>query len=1811
MTTPVAIIGFACRLAGAATAAEFWARLNNGLPTEPSAAPGTGMPYTPEEMLAGQFPGQTFAPTFRWPAPLLRQVEIDPTDFGMAPEVARELNSLPLLGMSLVREALQHAGTSNVPSALAASPDDRAGLVLGFTHASESATPATSASPYAAAVAEVMEAPQQVAPSPDENGNDAEGDESDHASATDPDSAIPSGTAVSDNESAVRFIAQAIGLRGLNGAVDSGPSAGLAAIQLAVDELESGRCDIMVAGGVQLLPDAERQAIVDAAGAVALAATQVGPGAPPSPDAAWAHTGRPPEEEGIALVVLKRLSEAVRDGDRIWAVIRGSGSATQTDDAPGRSRILAAAHKAWQGACQGAGIRPDGAEFVEVQSPMPGAEVVPLAWMGWHGLASAAEAAPRCVVATPSPLYGRLGAVAGVCGVIRLALSLHHKLLPTGAFGESARAGGTNHVPATAASQRPPTSSQSLAGMLTGNPPPIVTDAGNPRPWFTVPGRERRAGLWGHNPNNSTHYCFLLEESQPTRVEPVRADSVEIFAFSAKSSRPLISQLKDLDKAFNQGITAQALSQRAIDSRSTFSRQHQNRLVIVSRDARELRRQLRIALDFLPANPAESWALPENIFHGYGPPPGRVAMLFPDVAAAAPGMAANAVCAFPVAFDVMAHTELQTGVESPLLADHIYPWPAPPAMEGHTMSHPRNQPGKGQPTGLASPDTAQPAVTVASLAMLGMLQQFEIDANAVAGAGCGELAALAAAGCFDRATLLFLAAMRARCLTEFHLMHELNEPVAALSIRAPLETIRRVLREERLNLGLRQQQTAWIVFGPRPEVLRAQRICLQRAIVCDELPLSSLPSALQEAPMRSLWNRNVEGLDIAPPRVAVYAPSRSGSMPLPEDSTLLREHLVGQAVESSSLREAIRQLYQDGTRIFLEIGPGTTLTREVREELGEHPHAALSLDAEEAAPQAFTGFPGGMLPLAKALAQLAALGSHVRLELWPGAAHPSLFHDVTQVRPTMPGRLLVPLVVLPAGAVPAPTGRSAGRSRQESRKAANGENGSSGRGAVPVPAQYPGYYAYPTAGAVQVPAGQGAMITPGVPASGTFYVPAGRSTPGIGTSLVPGLPALPASETLYVPPPSLAIAHLPPPLAGPPRDEGDVLLEKEYAAAHETLRQLHAQTAEMFRQFLANQEAAQRAVQELYRSRVQQIEAQRTAAAFAEARAVASEEGLDADSDEGVEAFALEDVVSTNASLSAVASEDEPSLGEVEEGFEGEEDTDEDDFNSDGGSGPGPSSPDDEPECVANVSEDADSEDVTTTAEDSGHEAEMDEREREVVAESVEAPLFQDVVVEDFLDLLAVECEYPREFLDVELTLDQDLGLDAARLEGVWQALLLRHPAAQRPPPAEDIAGAQLGQVAEVLRALNAAQAGVEPGDVEVKDVNATGSIASVQADGDVDALDSKLAGEAGTLDVSPACDVAEPDTAPHEVPASETVVQQQDEPLPAPIMRRRPTGLVGGMVRTSTSGAGGSSAGGGGTGLHLGPRLHLGVAMGLALVTEREISVETHPFLRSHVLKERPVLPLSVGLNWMAEAALRHSPEMTLHGCRNFRALRPVALEEFGESERAMRLRLAAGAAQRKSNGLYEVPVELQSEQEQAYYRATMLLSQAPPPQAPVPTLPNLASHPYPRPVREAMETLLYHGPDLYCIETIHGLGTRGISGTVRAAPEPAAWMAEPASPMWHVDPLLLEGSVQLLMLWSIEHLQAPCLPSRYGGFRVYRAARLQDIYTVEVMIRAHDRTHIACDVYVSDETGRPILMVEDMDCSVDRGYTAAFGKS
>src|ERR1043165_5511286 len=145
MTTPVAIIGFACRLAGAGTSAELWARLNNGLSGDPTTAPH-GASYSPEEQLAGQFPGQTFSPGFRWPSALLKQVELDPADYGIAPESARELDNVQLLGMSLVCEALQHAGTYGVPGSAAAPSaqaprwiEERAGLVLGFSHSPQNA----------------------------------------------------------------------------------------------------------------------------------------------------------------------------------------------------------------------------------------------------------------------------------------------------------------------------------------------------------------------------------------------------------------------------------------------------------------------------------------------------------------------------------------------------------------------------------------------------------------------------------------------------------------------------------------------------------------------------------------------------------------------------------------------------------------------------------------------------------------------------------------------------------------------------------------------------------------------------------------------------------------------------------------------------------------------------------------------------------------------------------------------------------------------------------------------------------------------------------------------------------------------------------------------------------------------------------------------------------------------------------------------------------------------------------------------------------------------------------------------------------------------------------------------------------------------------------------------------------------------------------------------------------------------------------------------------------------------------------------
>ncbi|MEK6643181.1 MAG: beta-ketoacyl synthase N-terminal-like domain-containing protein [Planctomycetota bacterium] len=226
------------------------------------------------------------------------------------------------------------------------------------------------------------------------------------------------------------LIAQALRLGGGSYTLDAACASSLYAIKLACDELAEGRADAMLAGGVSRPESLYTQ----------MGFTQL---------RALARSGRcsPFDEssdglivgEGAGVVVLKRLDDALRDGDRIAGVIRGIGLSNDiggsllAPDSEGQLRAMRQAYAE-------AGWSPDAVDCIECHgtgTPIGDAvEVVSLRTL-WEGVSSRPG---QCAIGSVKSMIGHLLTAAGAAGFIKTLLAMRHATLaPSANFSRAAR----------------------------------------------------------------------------------------------------------------------------------------------------------------------------------------------------------------------------------------------------------------------------------------------------------------------------------------------------------------------------------------------------------------------------------------------------------------------------------------------------------------------------------------------------------------------------------------------------------------------------------------------------------------------------------------------------------------------------------------------------------------------------------------------------------------------------------------------------------------------------------------------------------------------------------------------------------------------------------------------------------------------------------------------------------------------------------------------------------------------------------------------------------------------------------------------------------------------------------------------------------------------------------------------------------------------------------------------------------------------------------------------------------------------------
>ncbi|MGI5324308.1 SDR family NAD(P)-dependent oxidoreductase [Actinomadura nitritigenes] len=375
---PIAVVGIGCRFPGGdrdlTGPAEYWRFLTgrgDAIREVPDGRWDAFDDGSPEV-------GDLLARTTRLGGFLDDVAEFDAGFFGITPREAAVMDPQQRLVLEVAWEAFEHAGIG--PASLRGS---RTGVFVGV-----------SAPEYAAFTA------------------------SDLAS-LEPFTATGAALSIIANR-----LSYLLDLRGPSMIVDTACSSSLVSTHLAVQALRGGEADVALAGGVNVLLSPTVTMTFDLADATAR------DGHCKAFDASADGMVR---AEGCGAVVLKRLSDAVRDGDRVLAVIRGSGV-----NSDGRSNGLVAPNSDAQRALlrdvyAAAGVETTGVDYVEAHGTgtFLGDPIEAKAVGEVLGAGRAADE-PLLIGSAKSNL-GHMESAAGVAGLIKTVLALHHKVIPASA----------------------------------------------------------------------------------------------------------------------------------------------------------------------------------------------------------------------------------------------------------------------------------------------------------------------------------------------------------------------------------------------------------------------------------------------------------------------------------------------------------------------------------------------------------------------------------------------------------------------------------------------------------------------------------------------------------------------------------------------------------------------------------------------------------------------------------------------------------------------------------------------------------------------------------------------------------------------------------------------------------------------------------------------------------------------------------------------------------------------------------------------------------------------------------------------------------------------------------------------------------------------------------------------------------------------------------------------------------------------------------------------------------------------------------
>jgi acyl transferase domain-containing protein/acyl carrier protein len=908
----IAIVGVGAVLPDAANAAAFWENVKSGRYSISEVTPNRWDPalYYDSDHSA---PDKTYSKIGGW----VREYEWDPLKWRLPipPRVAAAMDDTQKWAIACTREVLNDYGYPERPLDL-----NRTAVILGNAMGGEHHYLTVVRVAFPEYARELAEAPSFAA-LPEKVRRDVTRELHQRIVQLLPEITEDTMPGELANCTAGR-VANVFNFRGPNYTTDAACASAMAAIKAAVEGLVTNDFDLAISGGVDRNMGASTFIKFCKIGALSASGTR-----PYAEGADGFVMG-----EGAAVFLLKRLADAERDNDKIYAVLRGVGGASD-----GKGKGITAPNPVGQKLCierawKNAGLSPATVTMIEGHGTSTSVGDVVEAQSMVDVLSDFHLPSSSVALGSVKSNFGHLKGAAGAAGLLKATLALRDKVLPPSLHCEH------------------PNSNIDFAH----SPLYVNTEL---RPW-TMPAADvvRRAGVSAFG-FGGTNFHMVLEEYIPQRlngngkrwvsvseVPPPPADhgaasakaasrasdsglSLKAplrgaLAIGAASGAALAERLRSIQKAAEAGRAPAPAPPAEADLRAP------ERIAIDYVDAADLAEKSAKALKGLAVNQTAMWKAlrAQGIYRGHGPAP-KAAFLYTGQGS----QYVNMLRALRVAEPIVAETFAEADrIMTPLLGKPLSKFVFIDESDANAIAKCEED--------LRQTEITQPVVLAIDMAITRLLAAYGIKPDMTMGHSLGEYGALVAAGALPFAEALEAVSARGRGMTQV----AVEDKGRMAAVFAPVGEIERILKtiDGYAVVANVNSKIQAVIGGASKAVEQAMEAFLKAGHNAVPLPVSHAFHTSIVAPASEPLRRVLERLHLESPRIPIVAnvngefyPTGPGAVPQMVDI------LARQVASPVQFVKGLRTLYDAGARIFVEVGPKKALQGFAEDVLGDREDA--------------------------------------------------------------------------------------------------------------------------------------------------------------------------------------------------------------------------------------------------------------------------------------------------------------------------------------------------------------------------------------------------------------------------------------------------------------------------------------------------------------------------------------------------------------------------------------------------------------------------------------------------------------------------------------------------------------------------------------------------------------------------------------------------------------------------------------------------------------------------------------------------------